>query len=444
MYKVPLDALKKIIFTASLCFVLCHSAESQTLAAGDIAFTGYNSTGTNVDSFSFVLLVSIPAGTSISFTDNGWLANNSFFTSEQHLTWTSSQPIAAGREITIYGNTSPTPLTPVAIFSKNGSSAGTCTGVMTSLATSGDQVIAYQGNIASPTIISAIHMNVYAVTGSLDCGNTDATNWDPLCIDGGTGTIGNSNFSRKPPTLTTGTNAIWIGTMNVTASEEDWGVFDPTINNPPLSTPAQVRAAVNDQNNWRHGDGIPNRRTNPSGASFLGLAPLPVKLISFTGAVNPDRTITLHWRVAEQQDIRQYIVETSVDGVIFKTLSVVSPEKQTAVTYTYTDKRVSAGITYYRLGIEESSGKVINSRILAVSRQWQTQINISPNPAKDLLIVQQSGGGKKTATILNALGIQVRRFQLQGPQETVNIATLPPGLYILKPEEGSAVKFIKE
>ncbi|QRM88357.1 hypothetical protein FG167_03680 [Lacinutrix sp. WUR7] len=59
--------MKKIyLLLFTLSCILTANAQLQT---GDIAFTGYNSDGT--DSFSFVTFVEIPANTVIIFTDNG-------------------------------------------------------------------------------------------------------------------------------------------------------------------------------------------------------------------------------------------------------------------------------------------------------------------------------------------------------------------------------------
>ncbi|MBK7432601.1 MAG: hypothetical protein IPI66_01060 [Chitinophagaceae bacterium] len=61
---------------------------------------------------------------------------------------------------------------------------------MLSLSTVGDQIIAFQGAIASPTIISMIHMNTYSTPLFLDCANTTAVSLDPDCIDLAGGTVG--------------------------------------------------------------------------------------------------------------------------------------------------------------------------------------------------------------------------------------------------------------
>jgi len=76
-------------------------AAGTVLAPGDIAFTGYITNG-DPDSFSFITLVPLSAGTEIYFTDNGWTGSNFFGITEtnadvERLTrFAVNNPIAPG------------------------------------------------------------------------------------------------------------------------------------------------------------------------------------------------------------------------------------------------------------------------------------------------------------------------------------------------------------
>ncbi|MBL0145731.1 MAG: hypothetical protein IPP48_08195 [Chitinophagaceae bacterium] len=247
----------KIIFVLIFC-INTKQANAQVLAAGDIAFTGYISAG-STDEFSFVLLKNIPSGTTITFTDNSWLNTNIFRAGEETLVWTSSAAMLTGTEVKISG---------VGGSATIISSLGTCTGNMLSLSTSGDQVLAYQGTVASPTFISAIHMNVYQSTPPIsDPVATDAATWDNTNSN-------NTTASSLPTGLTTGSTAIWVGTFQVSASEFDNAVFNCTG---VPGTVAQIRAAVNNPANWTKSNGSPTAPvTVPSGCSFLQLPQLMI------------------------------------------------------------------------------------------------------------------------------------------------------------------------
>jgi hypothetical protein len=275
----------------------------------------------------------------------------------------------------------------------------------------------------------------------LDCGNTTTATWDPLCIDGGTGTIGNTNWSLKPPTLTTGTNAIWVGTLDVTASEEDWAVFNCTG---PLATAAQVRAAVNNNANWFSGDGVTTRRTSPSRCTFLGLLPLPIKLNGFTAQLNSDKTVTVKWKVDEQQDVVSYIVERSTDGYSFSQAGVVFPATNTD-TYSLIDPNPVPGKNYYRLRIKETDGKLTYSQTVIVNLKAGIVISLYPNPVSDKLTIQQFGTiQNKTAILADQQGKVLQQVRLTSLQQTINMERYAAGIYVLKLDDGSTFKIVKE
>jgi hypothetical protein len=64
------------------------------LTAGDIAIVNYKSI--NPDAFSFVFTRDVEVGTSVNFTDNGWLAAGGFRSGEGTVTYTAPTAIAAG------------------------------------------------------------------------------------------------------------------------------------------------------------------------------------------------------------------------------------------------------------------------------------------------------------------------------------------------------------
>ena len=139
------------------------------LLAGDIAIVGFNSDAP--DTFSLVLNRDIGAGTVISFTDRGWLSAGGFsnFGGDSIATSTASGPLTAGTVIT----------------SSNAGFSGSL-----NLDANGDQIIAYQGADATPTLLYAID---FANTAGFDANAT------------------NANTSALPTGLTTGVTAVSIG-----------------------------------------------------------------------------------------------------------------------------------------------------------------------------------------------------------------------------------------
>lgn len=166
--------IKKLSFFA-LCTLAFNTFNAQTtLAAGDIAFVMVNATdnslnsASNDDNVSFVLLKNISSGTQISFTDFGWRSDSPAFQSANPcgantgaltdgvVTWTANTALPYGT--IIHMNVKST------LSVNKGTLTGTAATYNSSsyyvnITISGESVIAFQGTLASPTLISAIRLN---------------------------------------------------------------------------------------------------------------------------------------------------------------------------------------------------------------------------------------------------------------------------------------------
>jgi hypothetical protein len=166
------------------------------LTVGDIAVVQYNS-GTT-DSFSFVFARDVEAGTVVNFTDNGWLAAGGFRLGEGTVTYTAPTAITGGTVITLTG---------------------------LNLDDAGDQIIAYQGTEANPTILYLVDL--------ADGNNTVA------------GDATNDNTTALPPGLTLGVNAVAVP-------------FDNAIYAGPIDgSPPQLFPLISNSANWIDGNALP-------------------------------------------------------------------------------------------------------------------------------------------------------------------------------------------
>lgn len=160
------------------------------LTAGDIAFIGFNFD--NPDAFSFVALTSISAGETIYFTDNGWTEDDRFRANEGTYTWAAQENIAAGTIVT---------LSDVGLY----------------FSTSGDQILAYQGDASSPTFIAAL--------------NAQESSWQSDATS--------SSTSALPTGLSNGITAVAVG-------EIDNAVYTGITS----GSKDALLAAINDASNW--------------------------------------------------------------------------------------------------------------------------------------------------------------------------------------------------
>ncbi len=216
--------MKKITYTKFLALMIAFlgaiSGHGQTtLAEGDIAITGVNVD--DPDAFSFVLLVDVSNGTTISFTDKSWLATGGWrlngagnTNAEGIVTWTATSNLSCGTEIIITDTFSNT----YSSLDFAGNPVGTATETEGgfALAGGGDQVIAYQGSLTSPIFIYAVHV-------ANNNGWTDATD---------------NNNSAVPAGLTDGVNAM--------AFRRDNSIYNRSV----TSNQALILNAVADATNW--------------------------------------------------------------------------------------------------------------------------------------------------------------------------------------------------
>lgn len=194
------------------------------LSAGDIAFTAYRSD--NPDRVDFVLLVDVEIGTEIVFTDNGWTAADAFRDSEGEAVWRAPADLSAGTVVRLGED-------------DLGSIA---------LSAAGDQIIAFQGTIASPSFVAMIQMN-----GDFDDDSTS------------------SNSSTLPADLTEGTHALAI------APAVDNALYDGSVTSGSRS---ELLAAINDPSNWIGSNSPQDAGMFVASADFGGDTPPPAVVIN--------------------------------------------------------------------------------------------------------------------------------------------------------------------
>jgi hypothetical protein len=174
------------------------------LSPGDIAIIGYASD--DPDSFAFVFLRNVEAGTTINFTDQGWQAAGGFRPGEGSATFTAPTDMAAGTVVSV----------PVGSMAFD---------------FFGDQIIAYQGTEANPTFLYAI----------------DFADGDSAFAGDATSTV----TSAIPAGLTLGVTAVAIPFDNA------------AYTGPTSGSQLDLLEAIGDPTNWTGSDTGPQPRSPP-------------------------------------------------------------------------------------------------------------------------------------------------------------------------------------
>ena len=142
--------MRLILFLFGYIFPYLLSAQS-LLEPGDLHFLSFRTDAPI--SFSFVIWSRLDPGSTLSFTDNGWAAqdSNSFtHRSEDVLEWvhTGSAPLLPGTVVGIG-------CSPAGAFATRGS----VTGNLHDLSDQGDQLFAFHGRLDSVVLLAGIHFN---------------------------------------------------------------------------------------------------------------------------------------------------------------------------------------------------------------------------------------------------------------------------------------------
>ncbi len=160
---------------------------------------------------------------------------------------------------------------------------------------------------------------------------------------------------------------------------------------------------------------------------------LPLRLTGFTATkVQGENKTDLQWNTENEINTEAFIVERSTDGINFEAVKNVPAMFGTRNQYHYTDNIVaSVPVYYYRLKMTDRDGKFTYSNILRITNAANNVLSVSPNPAHGIVSV---GGLQKKGTLLlyNAEGKLVARQNVSSQSITLDMGSLPAGIYLLK------------
>jgi YVTN family beta-propeller protein len=172
--------------------------------------------------------------------------------------------------------------------------------------------------------------------------------------------------------------------------------------------------------------------------------PLPLTLLSFTATKQPNDNVLLQWLTTNEINLKHFELERSINVNSFQTIGTIAAENN---NYQLTDKDAwTSDVRYYRLKFVDNDGGLRYSNIVGLSNKQQSNISIYPNPVSNIFIIQFTDNRllKSTATLVDVSGKLVKLILLTNIYQTVDIANLANGIYLLKFENGVTEKIIKQ
>ena len=172
---------------------------------------------------------------------------------------------------------------------------------------------------------------------------------------------------------------------------------------------------------------------NVTGIFKTALVVLPVKLISFTARVE-DNTVKLNWATSFEQDILNFIIERSSDGVKWDELaSVNATNNLSGSQYQFIDKTTVVSKYYYRIKTVNRDISVEYSKAVAISINKTAAIFVTYNSFSNSLLVS-SNKGLNRVKVFSANGQLMQEDQVPDNNSItseIRLKKLLPGVYLI-------------
>lgn len=168
---------------------------------------------------------------------------------------------------------------------------------------------------------------------------------------------------------------------------------------------------------------------------------LPVQIQSFRASDGCPPTI--YWQVTNEQDIKGYYIEQSMDGKNFISVGYVPARAGSTSAYTYRfQPAVSKGFYYFRLRIEGKDGSTRYTETITARSICKGVVSVAPNPAGEMITIQGLTSLLNDFAIMNAAGVVIKKYKATSAKQ-INIAGLQSGVYVLQVNQNETVKFVK-
>ena len=166
---------------------------------------------------------------------------------------------------------------------------------------------------------------------------------------------------------------------------------------------------------------------------------LPVSLLSFTAAINNNKTTSVSWVTSAEINNKLFVVERSIDGTRFFAIDSVAGKGNSSLQnkYAIIDANPVDGLNYYRLKQVDNDGKTTYSNVVSVNlnKAIINYFTVYPNPVNSQLTLNINSKIEQAAKLIitDVFGrtLQTAKLQLsKGNQlQTIAINQLATGTY---------------
>lgn len=184
---------------------------------------------------------------------------------------------------------------------------------------------------------------------------------------------------------------------------------------------------------------------NPGSATMGTTSPcstgLPVTIKYFDVQARNGKVV-LDWTTGSEINNSGFIIENSTDGIQFRQLSFVATKavngsSSSSLSYEYADNNPLPGTSYYRMQQKNTDGAIsYTSGIVRVVTGGAGSVTLYPNPVTSTLHIAGDVNDGATYRVLNING----QIVIKAAATTIDVQSLPKGLYIVQEAKGSQVR----
>lgn len=166
--------------------------------------------------------------------------------------------------------------------------------------------------------------------------------------------------------------------------------------------------------------------------------PLPVTWLGIQAQWQNTTQAKVSWQVSEQQNVKEYIVQHSVNGTAYTDVCTVAASTQTQ----YSCIVAANEKNYYRVMELDNDGKKMYSKIVTLQANGQSILTVYPNPARNILYIDGLQN-YRSIEVTDMMGRIVLKQTLLSGARSINVGSLSKGSYLLKLKSNAGIETLK-
>jgi len=171
----------------------------------------------------------------------------------------------------------------------------------------------------------------------------------------------------------------------------------------------------------------------------LNVVPLSIQLLELNAQpVEDAHSILLDWTTASEKNNDHFIIEKSVDGIIFESIGKVSGAGNSPgiKEYKFNDPNPFNGTNYYRLKSVEFDGTYSISKTITADNvnSHNNNVKVFPTVSSEIFFIELPGKGIQKVNVSDISGCVIKTLEIENNDDLpkrINLSDLEKGCYFI-------------